>query len=314
MQFNPYSNVKNLPQNNIAGLMSGAGQSMDRMRTSGLGAIDALRGVGIANENELYNAKLAELQNSPEFLSANPMQRQVMVQSAGAGLELDPQNIRAQEQLFKTLGDEQRDLTAMERLGIDIGARQSEADTGRKFTAGESEKGRVFTSSEAEKVAKAREKESASERLFRTNLQDDLQNFQMHQQENQQNFLAGENLKKLLAEAGREKETTLSNIGAKGINAETIDKAVKDTQEYISDNEDLFFDRKLDKQSRQLADEAITRFTSSPRGQEMIARGARPQEIWNELSKTFSTQDTFDITNILPFGEEMFQKRLIPKQ
>lgn len=172
MQFNPYSRVGNLPRNNIASLMSGASTSMNRMGQNLLSGVDALRSVGMANENELYNTKLTALQNSPEFLNANPMQRQAMVQSAGSGLELDEQNLTGKEQLFKSLGQEQENLNqvdraktadenALARLGIQINADESQAQDVRTFKSDESEKGRTFDSAQAEKLADATAKQNA---------------------------------------------------------------------------------------------------------------------------------------------------------
>ena len=135
MQFNPYNTVANLPRNQIGELMNVGRQSQKDVGQNLLSAVDSLRGVGVANENQLYNTKLTALQNSPEFLNANPMQRQAMIQSASSGLELDKQNLTGQEQLFKSLGQEQENLNqvaraktadenALARLGIDINARE----------------------------------------------------------------------------------------------------------------------------------------------------------------------------------------------
>lgn len=189
MQLNPYSTVGHLPRNNIASLMSGASTSMNRMGQSLLSGVDALRSVGMANENELYNTKLTALQNSPEFLNASPMQRQAMVQDAGSGLELDKQNLTGQEQLFKSLGQEQENLNqvdraktadenALARLGIDISARELARTEDNTFKSGESDKQRTFDSEEAEKIARA------------TKAQHDIRNNQVFQlvQDNEGNY------------------------------------------------------------------------------------------------------------------------------
>lgn len=119
------------------------------------------------------------------------------------------------------------------------------------------------------------------------------------------------------------KETGLSKVGAKQIEKDIaegkipIDKQYQELEAYISDNEDIFFDRELEPNAKRMVRTKLMEYLSTPEGQAVYAVGG-PAESWNVVKASMDKggvtfEDTFKWSNILPFGDSPWRREIKQK-